>query len=149
MGNERIGVDGLDDLGGRLEGGVYVAVGAHGVDGRRLEQLGGLLLEAVTALGGAGAEVPLDLEAFAGGLRLPPGVGDDGHAGLHSRLRRGERTQLEGAVDDQHVAHAGELAYLFDVGAFYLAAVDWALLNDSRQHAGQRDVNAEEIGSAS
>ena len=84
MGDEGIGVGGFDDLGRGGQCGVHIAVAAQRVGGRGLEQFGGAGGKLLAALGRAGAEVPIDLEGAAGGLGLPPGVGDDGDAGLDS-----------------------------------------------------------------
>ena len=84
MREEGIEVGGVDDLGGGGEGCVHVSVAAQRAGGRGFEEISGVGGELVAALGGAGAEVPLDLEGAAGGLGLPPGVCDDGDAGLDS-----------------------------------------------------------------
>ena len=144
VGQEGEGVGRLHDFGGGFEGGVDVAIGAEGGDGRGCEQGFGLLLEVVAALGLGRAQVPLDFQGFAGFLGVPPGVGHDGDAGLHAWLGRGVGGGFDGSVDDQDLADARHLLDFVEVGGFDFAGEDGALLDRGVEHSGKRDVDAEE-----
>jgi hypothetical protein len=137
VGEEGIGVGRFHDLGPARHRGVEVAVVAQGL-GRGLgDELRRALRVAHAALLRRRMVLPLHHELLARGLRVPPGVGHDGHA-------RQQAVELGAALHHERVFHAGQGLDLVQVRARDLGREHRRLLEDRVQHARHLDVDAEE-----
>ena len=138
MREERIRISGLNGLCCGLEGFVGVSILAKS-DGRRL--LGKFLRaagETFTALLRSCAFVPFCLQLFAGGIGLPPSVGDYGDAPMQAK-------QILRALHLKGVAHAWHGSDLVEVGTNTLPCIDGTLVIDGVQHSRNFEVNAVKI----
>jgi len=90
-----------DDLSARP-----IAIFAHRVPGRGLQQIGGALGEAFAALPAGEARSQSILSCLRACLRLPPCVCHNGDARLHSRLPGRISGRSNAAFNHQHMAHA-------------------------------------------
>ena len=135
---ERIRIGGLNGLCGGLKSFFGVSILAKS-DGRRF--LGKFLRaagETFTALLRSCAFVPFCLQLFAGGVGLPPSVGDYGDAPMQAK-------QILRALHLKGVAHAWHGSDLVEVGANTLPCIDGTLVIDGVQHSRNFEVNAVKI----
>src|SRR5260370_6824869 len=135
---EGIEVRGFDGFCGGLKDFGSVSVVAESDGGRLLGEFLGAAGKAFAALLRSCAFVPFGLQLFAGGVGLPPSVGDYGDAPMQAK-------QILRALSLKGMTHAWHGPDLVEVGPNALPPIYAALVIDGVQHSRYLEVDTVEI----